>query len=142
MVLIHRCREALAAQIRPVFLLHDLTDPQWRVLRVLEAAGPVDVTELSRLTFLLPPSLSRILRDLSARGLIAREVAADDGRRFLHALTPKGCEVIAEVAPYFEPIFHDIEARYPPERIRQLNADLRGLLEALQARGDPDPGES
>ena len=31
-VLLHRTREALAVHFRKIFVLHDLTDPQWRVL--------------------------------------------------------------------------------------------------------------
>lgn len=132
-VLLHRTREALASQLRPVFLLHDLSDPQWRVLRILSAGGELDVSELARRSYLLGPSLSRILRDLSARGLISRRVSKDDARRSFHALTDAGRHVIEEVAPFFDPIFKDIEHKLGRDRIVQLNRMLAELLDTLQA---------
>lgn len=131
-VLLHRTREALASQLRPVFLLHDLSDPQWRVLRILSAGGELDVSELARRSYLLGPSLSRILRDLAARDLISRRVSEEDARRSFHALTNAGHRVIDEVAPFFDPIFKDIEHKLGRERIVQLNAMLAELLDTLK----------
>src|ERR1700743_256876 len=71
-----RAREAVMRQFRPALRKHDLTEQQWRILRALAAIDTIEVTELARTAFLLGPSLSRILRDLDARGLIERKTAA------------------------------------------------------------------
>jgi hypothetical protein len=63
-----RAREAVMRQFRPSLRRHDLTEQQWRILRALAAIEAIEVTELARTAFLLGPSLSRILRDLEARG--------------------------------------------------------------------------
>lgn len=140
-VLLHRTREALAVHFRKVFVLHDLTDPQWRVLRILSQADELDVSTLARKSYLMRESLSRILRDLGARGLIVRRVSNTDARRFFHTLTAKGRHLLDEVSPAFNPVFKEIEARYGVERIEELNKRLAELLEAIQMSDDPAGGE-
>jgi homoprotocatechuate degradation regulator HpaR len=141
-VLLHRAREALAMHFRKVFLVHDLTDPQWRVLRILCEPEEIDVSSLARRSYLMGPSLSRILRDLTARGLIVRRVSSSDARRFFHALTPQGRKLLAEVSPEFNPIYRDIERRLGAERIRRLNASLAELLEVVQVSPEQSRGEA
>jgi homoprotocatechuate degradation regulator HpaR len=135
-VLLHRTREALAMHFRKVFVLHDLTDPQWRVLRILSQADELDVSTLARRSYLMRESLSRILRDLGARGLIVRRVSSADARRFCHTLTAKGRNLLEEVSPAFNPVYQEIEARVGIERIEDLNKRLAELLEAIQI---PEP---
>lgn len=140
-VLLHRTREALAMRFRKVFLLYDLTDPQWRVLRILDQAKELDVTSLAEQSFLMGPSLSRILRDLAKRGLISRRVSSTDARRFFHTLTSRGRKLLEEVSPAFNPVYRDIEARFGVDRIRELNERLSALLEAVRIDADnPDGG--
>src|SRR5215831_10707129 len=85
-----RAREAVMRQFRPSLRSHGLTEQQWRILRALAAIEAIEVTELARTAFLLGPSLSRILRDLDARGLIERRTAAADQRRAVVSITPRG----------------------------------------------------
>ena len=61
-VLLHLTREGAAVRFR-VFLQHDLTDPQWRVLRILSQVDELDVSNLAQRSYLMRESLSRILRD-------------------------------------------------------------------------------
>jgi homoprotocatechuate degradation regulator HpaR len=131
-VLLHRTREALAVHFRKVFLQHDLTDPQWRVLRILSQADSIDVKTLARKSYLMRESLSRILKDLANRGLIVRRVSNTDARRFLHSLTAKGRNLLEQVAPAFNPVYREIEARFSIQRIEELNRRLAELLEAVQ----------
>jgi homoprotocatechuate degradation regulator HpaR len=131
-VLLHRTREALAVRFRKVFLQHDLTDPQWRVLRILSQVDELDVSSLAQRSYLMRESLSRILRDLAARGLIVRRVSNTDARRIFHSLTAKGHRLLEEVAPAFNPVYKEIEARFGIERIEELNGRLAELLDAIQ----------
>lgn len=117
---------------RPVLTAHSLTDPQWRVLRILNESDEYDVSNLARRSYLMQPSLSRILRDLTARGLIARRTSSRDARRYIQKLTPKGKRLLGEVAPAFDPAFGEIERRFGCKRIERLNKELAELLAALQ----------
>ena len=141
-VLLHRTREALAVHFRKIFVLHDLTDPQWRVLRILSQFEGIDVKTLARKSYLMRESLSRIIKDLVERGLIVRRVSNTDARRFLHSLTAKGRNLLEQVAPAFNPVYKEIEARFSIQRIEELNRRLAELLEAVQLPDDWDEGEA
>jgi homoprotocatechuate degradation regulator HpaR len=124
-----RAREAVMRQFRPSLRRHGLTEQQWRILRALAAIDAIEVTELARTAFLLGPSLSRILRDLDARGLIERKSAKTDLRRGVISISEKGLKLIEIVAPSSEAIYAAITKRYGA---RQL-AELQEMLGALEA---------
>ena len=67
-----RAREAVMDRFRPLLQVHDITEQQWRVLRVLHETGPVDATLLAKQAAVLAPSLTRMLRALARRGFIAQ----------------------------------------------------------------------
>jgi len=131
-VLLHRTREAFSAFFRPVFMKNDLTDPQWRILLLIQKHPDMDISELSRRSFLLGPSLSRILRDLSERGLIERRPDPKDARRAFHSLTAAGAAQIKQVLPCFDPIYADLADRLSREQIQELNTRLEELLAILR----------
>jgi homoprotocatechuate degradation regulator HpaR len=127
-----RAREAAMRRFRPHLAAHGLTEQRWRVLRALNAAGrPVDVGEVADRTFLLAPSLSRILTDLDDLGLVHRVADVDDRRRALLSLTDGGRRLVAVVAPKSEAVYGRIEERFGADRLDALLADLRDLEAAL-----------
>lgn len=133
-----RAREAAMRQFRPMLAGHDLTEQQWRVLRALAAGEPADVGEIAGRTFLLAPSLSRILAHLVERGLIERRTDAGDQRRSIVALSSSGWRRVADVAPESEAIYARIEAAFGRSRLQALLAELDALaaVELQGAAGD------
>jgi len=129
-ILLLRAREMVMEYFRPFLAAHDLTDAQWRVLRVLHAGGALEPTEIARRGVVMTPSLTRILQTLEARGLIARSANPDDRRRHIVALTDKAERLIAELAPLSEAGYRKIEARFGAEEVRRL----RDLLSEFNAR--------
>src|SRR5581483_12004497 len=107
-----RTREAVMSLFRPGLRSHGVTEQQWRILRALAHTGPLEVTELAEATFLLAPSLSRILPDLEKRQLISRRQVDTDLRRSVVSLEPKGLRLIATHAPYSEQMYEQIAARF------------------------------
>lgn len=134
---LQRGRDTLVGYFRTVFYVHDLTDPQWRVLRTLSSADEIDATETSRRAFLLPSSLSRILRDLGARGLLQSRVSDRDARRVMLSLTPAGWAMMAEIEPHLQPIYNEVERRFGLERLQKLSALLDEFVEALEGEEKP-----
>src|SRR5262252_3242502 len=94
-----RAREAVMARVRPNLKAFDMTEPQWRVLRTLWALDEIEITQLAELVFLLPSSLSRILRDLGERGLVQRRTSETDLRRGLISISERGRELINTAIP-------------------------------------------
>ena len=128
-----RAREAVMRHFRPSLRRHDLTEQQWRILRALASIDAIEVTELARTAFLLGPSLSRILRDLDARGLIERKTAKTDLRRGVISISEKGLKLMEVVAPSSEAIYAAITRRYGARKLAELQ-DMLGALEASLAR--------
>ena len=123
-------------QFRPLLKHHDLTDQQWRVLRALTFADrPMTVGELVEATFLLGPSLTRILGKLVDRDLISRSVPEHDHRQGLISLTSAGQAAVAEVAPSSEAIYDAFEHHFGPDKMHQLMELLAEFAELGTAEG-------
>ncbi|TWG61425.1 homoprotocatechuate degradation operon regulator HpaR [Aminobacter sp. J44] len=122
-----RAREAVMARFRPVLQSQDVTEQQWRVIRVLAEQSPLDATELADRACILAPSLTRIIRSLEERGLILRERDQGDGRRILLSLSDKGLEIIYNVSPASRAVYADLEERYGRDRIEALLEMLSDL---------------
>lgn len=123
-----QAREATMFLFRPMLADHDLTEQQWRVLRALSAApDPLEAGELADRTFLLAPSLSRILTNLESRSYIERRTHPEDQRRSLVGLGPAGVALVSSVAPKSEAIYSEIEATFGHQRLGQLLAELHDL---------------
>jgi homoprotocatechuate degradation regulator HpaR len=75
-----KAREAVMAGFRPDLEAHDLTEQQWRVLRVLTEHPGITAGELAERAALLRPSVSRIVGRLEERGLIDRRPGERDLR--------------------------------------------------------------
>jgi homoprotocatechuate degradation regulator HpaR len=126
-----RAREAVMRRFRPGLRSHGVTEQQWRVLRALAGRPALEITELAAETCLLAPSLSRILPQLEARGLIVRQAVPSDMRRARLLLTAPGLELIALHAPQSEATYRAIEQRFGVERLGQLFGLLRELEHSL-----------
>lgn len=117
-----RAREALMRQFRPVLAERDLTEQQWRVLRALhDADDALSAGELAERTYLLGPSLSRMLVSLAERELIARSAVPDDARRAEIKITALGIALVAEIAPRSEAVYERIDAQFGSDNITQLH---------------------
>ena len=133
-----RAREAVIRHFRPLLADHDVTEQQWRVLRALnDATTPISVGELAERTFLLGPSLSRMLASLDERGLIER-AAGDDARRAAISISDAGRALVARIAPLSEAAYDQIEHRLEPGELDQL-ADLLARLAAPLRSDVPSP---
>jgi homoprotocatechuate degradation regulator HpaR len=124
-----RAREAVMARFRPMLSRHDVTEQQWRVLRVLEESGPLEATELAERANVLAPSLTRMLKALEERSFITRHKVEGDGRRAALAIAPAGSALIEELAPERQSIYREIERHYGQEKLTRLLDLLDELIE-------------
>jgi homoprotocatechuate degradation regulator HpaR len=126
-----RAREAVMAYFRPHHRKGGITEQQWRVIRVLYLDGETDATTLARRSYLLAPSLSRILKDLEASGHVRRRPGSDDSRQSLLSLSPKGSATVTRAAPFLDGIHREIARRFGRDRVDELLAMLGELESAL-----------
>lgn len=134
-----RARESVMRHFRKSLREFGVTEQQWRVLRALSTKPQMEVAELARATFLLGPSLSRILVDLDQRSLILREPDPADLRRWMISLSPSGTELIDNVTPVSEAIYREISQRFGEDRLGQLQDLLAELEEAMAGIGNDGP---
>jgi homoprotocatechuate degradation regulator HpaR len=128
-----RSRETVMRYFRPSMRERGITEQQWRVLRTLSCGGAIEVTELARITLLLAPSLSRILRDLDKRGLIERRSVKTDLRRNVVSISQTGRRLIRVVAPKVAEAYAEIRNRFGDKRLAKLQRMLRELEAELLA---------
>ncbi len=136
-----RAREAVMSRIRPVLRLHGVTEQQWRVLRTVQDLKETEITALAQQVFLLPPSLSRILRDLEVRGLMTRRGSIEDQRRSLVSLTHEGHDLIRRVEPALFQVRLDMRDSYGARRLAALDAMLDELVAAMDEPGRCDDAQ-
>ncbi|WP_137131033.1 homoprotocatechuate degradation operon regulator HpaR [Rhizobium sp. FY34] len=129
-----RAREAVMSHFRPMLAEHDVTEQQWRVIRVLHEAGTLDASEVAERAFILAPSLTRMIRSLEERGFISKHKDISDGRRVLLAIAPAGEAIIREVLPDSRKIYQELETRFGRERI-DLLVDMLDELASYRNEG-------
>ena len=89
-----RAREGVMIPIRNMLADTDITEQQWRVLRVLSEFGTLDTKTLADRASLLFPSLTRIATTLRKKGLITQTRDEEDRRRQFIAITAEGQKII------------------------------------------------
>src|SRR6218665_2463131 len=85
-----QAREAAMVFFRPSLNQHDLTEQQWRVIRILHQQGEMESYQLAHLACILKPSMTGVLARLERDGLVNRSKPAHDQRRMHVNLTEKG----------------------------------------------------
>lgn len=121
-----RAREAVMQRFRPVLVEHQLTEQQWRVLRALaDTDAPLTAGELAERTFLLGPSLSRMLVALTGRGLVERTIDDNDARRAVLRITQTGSRLVTTIAPRSEMVYDEITNQIGSAELDQLYSLLR-----------------
>ena len=97
-----------------------ITEQQWRVIRALADYDRSDAGELARRSFLLAPSLTRILQYLEGERLVRRSSDVSDQRRSVLSLTGKGRKLFDEVAPDSASLYDDIESAFGRKKLELL----------------------
>ena len=126
-------KEAVLAPMRPKLREYDITEPQWRVLRVINDRGAADASGLAEVGLLHAPSVTRILKELERRDLIVRKPDAHDRRRVLVELTPEGRQVVKDIAREVLRVMREYSERFGDQRLARLADELRALSAAIKS---------
>lgn len=124
-------REALMASIRPILHEAGVTSAQWRVLRVLFDHGPCESARIARHAQLLPPSVSRILKELDSRQLVIKEPGPSGVRGSMITLSEDGRRLVAETMAKMEPIIEFCAVRFGRKRLAALQKELVAFTLAI-----------
>lgn len=130
--LIQASREGVLDQFRGMLAAWALTEQQWRTLKAIEVAGAIHMAELQRATRQTEPALSRMLKQLEAKGLVRRRRVRDGLGRFVEELAPAGQTVMALANPHCEAAYARIVEACGRDRLSQLDGLLRQFERALR----------
>lgn len=132
-----RAREAVMDRYRPLLRGLDLTEAQWRVLRVLRAEPGLEATQLAEEAVILAPSLTRVLKTLESRGYVTAQKDSGDRRRTVVHLTDAGAALLNGAASDSAAITAELEAQLGQPEMDSLLDALERLLDRLEGDGPP-----
>ncbi|MEM9622730.1 MAG: homoprotocatechuate degradation operon regulator HpaR [Pseudomonadota bacterium] len=125
-------REAVMSPIRPILRHHELTEQQWRLLRVLIDHWPMEVSQAADASMIMAPSVTRILKDLTQRGLVQRTASEDDARRSILSITKQGNELVMQTAAETTELLAEYVAAFGKTRFDKLVAELKAFDQAIR----------
>jgi len=117
------------APIRDMLTETNITEQQWRVLRVLSEFGTMDTRTLASRASLLFPSMTRIASTMRDKGLLTQTRDEHDRRRQFLSITKAGQQIIDDHSTRAADIVLDFQ--------RTLGKDDYETLLDLLARLDP-----
>ncbi|CBJ80006.1 Homoprotocatechuate degradative operon repressor [Xenorhabdus bovienii str. Jollieti] len=119
-----QARETAMGFFRPILKSYNLTEQQWRIIRVLASSRSIDFHDLACLTCILRPSLTGILTRMERDGLIFRLKPMNDQRKLYVSLTPAGQELYEQAREQVNDGYKAIEDAFSPAKLAQLLALL------------------
>lgn len=120
---------ALVKLSREVLKEHDVTGPQYGVLRILQREGPSTMTELSQQLLVTAGNVTGLVDRLQRDGLVEREHAESDRRVVRTRLTDRGRRLVEQAAATHHRFLTELLESWSVEDKERL----RELLESLQA---------
>jgi homoprotocatechuate degradation regulator HpaR len=125
-------RERVISHFRPILQACDITEQQWRIVRVLLEVESLEPREISELCCISGPSLTGVLRRMELLGFIARRPLKHDQRRQLVTLKSRGRALAGRMAPLIDGVYVELEAIAGAALCADLYQVLDRLLSTLK----------
>lgn len=123
-----KAREELICHFRPILNHFGLTEQQWRILRVLSEREQLEPWEICDICQILSPSLAGVLSRMDDMGVISRNRVPEDQRRVMVRLSPRGSELVEEMAPLVQAQYLKLEEALGRELIDELYTVLDKVI--------------
>ncbi|WP_025159038.1 MarR family winged helix-turn-helix transcriptional regulator [Leifsonia aquatica] len=115
-----------------------LSHGQLSALSTIVRTGPLRPSEVATVESVAAPTVTRLVSELEARGLVERTPDPDDGRSFFVSGTDAGIELLLEARSDRARAVARILDGLDPEQVDALRAALPALEQAASiARPDP-----
>lgn len=133
-LLLLQAREHVIAYFRPILNANNITEQQWRIVRVLIDAESLEPREIGELCRISSPSLAGVLARMEDLGYITRKRFEHDRRRLRVALTPHSRALAARLAPEIDATYGKIEELIGSGFCESIYEALDQLIATLQRR--------
>lgn len=130
-MILNRALDSVMPPYREIFLRYDLTEPQWRILRVVWSGEKIKSVDLASRTLLAPASIVGIIDRLEKKGLVSRVRSTSDRRAVYIMATAKSRELQSEVSPQITAIQQHMRALVSESEWAQMEQTLVKISHAL-----------
>lgn len=137
-MILHRTLDAAMPDYRELFARYNLTEQQWRVLRVLWSSKNVTSVDLSNRTLIPAPSLVGVIDRLEKKGFVTRVRSVEDRRAVYVVATAQGRALEEQVSPQVSEIDQRLRASVTAEEWRVMER----VLEKISAGATSAPLKS
>lgn len=127
-MMLYRTLDAVMPNFRRIYAQFDLTEQQWRVVRVLWEQDAQPLQSLSQTTLISPPSLVGIIDRLARNGLVKRVRSTSDRRVVNICLTDLGRSLEEQVTPLVNEAYAQLEQTLRPEEWHNMYHVLDTLV--------------
>ena len=136
-LLLLQARERVISRFRPLLNAHDITEQQWRIVRVLLDTPALEPRQIGEICRISSPSLAGVLARMERLGFVARRRVPHDQRRVLVSLTARSRALAARMTPQIEATYRRIELQLGED----FSIRFRGMLDRLLATLAPQRAE-
>jgi homoprotocatechuate degradation regulator HpaR len=131
-MMLYRALDTVMPSFRKIFRDFNLTEQQWRVLRVLWEGDLITIQQLAEVTLIPAPSLVGIVDRLEREGLVARQRSTTDRRKVNVVVTVAGAELEERIMPRVASAYVELKQSVDAETWSQV---LVGLQRIAVQRG-------
>ncbi|HEM7310656.1 TPA: MarR family transcriptional regulator [Acinetobacter baumannii] len=122
-----RAREAVVSNFSEHLNRWEITEQQWRIIRILHDTKKLSLTDLCKESCIHKASMTRIIANLLDKGWVLREKDPSDSRSISVSLTEAGEKFVIEAKEIGNQIYADIYKKYGYQKTKLLLEMLNDL---------------
>jgi DNA-binding MarR family transcriptional regulator len=125
-----RAAETFKRVVSSIFRKHNLSFPQYNILRVLDASGDSQcrITEVSRIMLVPGANMTGIAKRLEKNGFIVRKSDPTDDRVTILEITPKGKTTLISIENERDDYMHAMLKGFQEEEKHELLDKVKRLI--------------
>jgi len=135
-MMMNRTLDSVLPEFRAVFKAFDLTEQQWRILRVLWHEDGLKLGDISAQTLLPAPSLVGIIDRMEDKGLLKRIRSTTDRRSVRISTTAKGRSLEAKIQPQVDECYARIASGIKPRDWKIMMQTLQQIIDNTVAEAE------
>ncbi len=140
--LVRRISDTLIERFTAGLKPYGITLPMWRVLAVLHRRGATRFGVLVTQTLIEPPTMSRLIAALRAKGLVSKTSSAVDARGVLISPTAKGLSLVERLTPHAFEVEQETLAGLTEDEAEMFRRLVRRVCATLAPFASDDEGRN
>ncbi len=135
-MMMNRTLDSVLPEFRAIFKTFDLTEQQWRILRVLWNEDGIKLSDISAQTLLPKPSLVGIIDRMEDKGLLKRIRSTSDRRSVRISTSAKGRRLEEKIQPLVDECYARIASGIKPRDWKIMMNTLQQIIDNTDAQAD------